>query len=107
MVQSAVSKFLGAWKISKRKPNALRRAAIPQPRDRKMLGPNVTRWNSTSPSRARNRSRLFSKRACAFARRRWTKRQRSFALLQRNKADAFAVLLSVGIRMAEPRQMFR
>ena len=75
--------------------------------DRKMPGPSVTRWNSTLPSHARNRSRLFSKRACAFARRQWTKRQRSFALLQRNKADAFAVLLSVAIRMAVQWQMFR
>ncbi len=57
----------GAWKISRRRPNASRRAAKGC---RRMRRPSGTRWNSTSRSRAKNRSKLFSKPACAFARRR-------------------------------------
>ena len=58
---------------------------------RKMQRPSATRWNSTSPSLARNRSKLCNKPVCAFARRQWTKRQRSFGAWPRNKAGAFAI----------------
>ena len=67
---------------------------------------SATRWSSTSRSLARNRNRRFSKRVCEFARRPWTKRQRTFGPSPRNRADAFAALPLVVIPMGANWQTF-
>jgi hypothetical protein len=66
-------KSLAASRISKPKRNVSLRVAVACLRTQR---PSATRWSSTSRSLARNRSRRFSKRACAFARRLWTKRRK-------------------------------
>ena len=97
-------KSFGRVENFKPKQSASRRAGLAW---RKMQRPSATRWNSISLSRARNRSRRFSKRPCEFARRPWTKRQRSFAPSPRNKVDAFAAQPLVAIPTAANWQTFR